>query len=281
MKTAIRLTALTVVVLVLALPSLAQDRGRPGGGTSTGASSAGSASVGASSSSRGVAGGVSMSSPGYSATVRNTVGGYGSGGGYVFVPAIPMYSSFNNYNYYSALRFFDYMQMRYGFFNMLQYGLWDRDRFYRNREPLVTPGMVQMTLRQPLRLSELLLADIEALEVLVSDLQAGKPVSGKQIESKAQEIRELAKRIRGDESLQFFDPRKARDITEDADRLGLGAIARLREMALELNSQLRNMVDQKTTTTVSVNTLNQASFQSLSKGIEKLSKVVENAKPRT
>jgi hypothetical protein len=206
-------------------------------------------------------------------------GGFGGGGGtpYVYVPSYPVYSSFNNYNYYSALRFFDYMQLRYGFFSMMQYGLWDMNRFYRNREPLVTPGMMQMTLQQPLRLSELLLADIESLEAMISDLQAGKSVDKKQIESKTQDIRDLAKRIRGDQSLQFFDPRKARDITDDADRLGLGAIARLRELALELNSQLRTMVDQKTTTTVSVNTLNQSSFQSLSKGIEKLSKVVEKS----
>jgi len=285
MKNSIRITVLLLVVLVLALPSLAQDRGRPSGGTTSSAGASAGAASSSAGSSRGYVGGVSTSSPGYSEPFRNNspMASYGSGGsGYLApAPVMPAYSSFNNSNYYSALNFLNMLPFRYGAFNMLQYNVWDINRFYRNREPFTTPGMLKMTLQQPLKLSNMLLADIEELQAMVNDLQAGKTVPKEQIQAKAQEIRVLARRIREDEAVTFFDLRKAHDVTKDADHLGLEAIAQLREMALDLNTQLRNMYQETSASTVSVNTLNQASFQSLSKGIEKLSKVIENATPRT
>jgi uncharacterized coiled-coil DUF342 family protein len=179
------------------------------------------------------------------------------------------------------MNFSNYLWSNYNWFQLMQFGLWDMHRFYINREPLITPQMVRLTLDTPLAASERLLADVDALQALVDDMQAGKPVTKEQISAKTQEIRELAKRIRSSQSIAFFDLGKRQDVTKGVDKLGLGAISQLREMALDLNGQLKGMYNQTATSTISVNSLNQASFESLSKGIEKLSKVIENAKPRS
>lgn len=288
MKDAIRRIGLTVLttglVMVLVLPLAAHAQGRPsGGGTSSGAASSGS--TGSTANSRGASGGVSAASSYYSAPTRNVGGSYASspGGGISTssVPRIPAGSSFTNYNYYRFLNFSNWLGMNYSWFQLMQFGLWDMHRFYVNREPLITPQMVHLTLSSPLAASERLLAEVDALQALVDDTQAGKPVTKEQVSAKTQEIRGLAKRIRSCQPLAFFDLGKRQDVTKGVDKLGLGAISQLRQMALELNSQLKGMYNQTVTSTVSVNSLNQASFESLSKGIEKLSKVIENAKPRS
>jgi len=48
-------------------------------------------------------------------------------------------------------------------------------------------------------------------------------------------------------------------------------------MAVDMNTQLKAMYDQNSTATVSVQNLSQPSFESLSKGIERLTKVIENS----
>jgi uncharacterized coiled-coil DUF342 family protein len=159
--------------------------------------------------------------------------------------------------------------------------MFDLNRYYRNREPLITPDLVHMTLREPLSASQKLLQNVDELQTMVQAMQEGKSVDKEDLEAKTQEIRALAKKIRQYEPVSYFDLRKSRDLTKGVDNLGLGAISQLRELALQLNSQLRSMYDQKVTSTVSVNSLNQASFESLSKGIEKLAKVIESSKPRS
>jgi hypothetical protein len=178
------------------------------------------------------------------------------------------------------MSFFSYLQNNY-WFEMMQLRMYDFNRYYRNREPLVTPAVVQMTLREPLSASQKLLESVDALQVLLDAAQAGKPVNKADIEAKTQEIRTFAKKIRQNEPIAYFDLRKSRDVTKGFDNLGPGAISQLRELALQLNSQLKSMYDQKVTSSVSVNSLNQASFESLSKGIEKLAKAIENYKPRS
>jgi len=99
------------------------------------------------------------------------------------------------------------------------------------------------------------------------------------IYSKTQEIRELAKKIRQDESLAFFDQRRDKDTlkTENAGELGLEAVHRLREVALDLNSQLKDMYSQSQPSTISVQSLAAPSFESLTKGIDRLSKVIDSS----
>ena len=152
-------------------------------------------------------------------------------------------------------------------------------RFYRNSEPLVTPHLMKMVVREPLSLSAQMLAAADELEMMVSDFEAGKPVPKQDITAKAQEIRELAKKIRKDNTLSFVDQRADKEVPkgENTETLGLETIRQLRTMAVDMNTQLKAMYDQNSTATVSVQNLSQPSFESLSKGIERLTKVIENS----
>lgn len=152
-------------------------------------------------------------------------------------------------------------------------------RFYRNSEPLVTPHLMKMVVREPLSLSTRMLAAVDELGALVSDFEGGKPVPKQDITTKAQEIRELAKKIRKDNTLSFVDQRADKEVPkgENTETLGLETIRQLRTMAVDMNTQLKAMYNQNSTATVSVQNLSQPSFESLSKGIERLTKVIENS----
>ncbi len=183
-------------------------------------------------------------------------------------------TSFTSVNtYYAWQDFYGYLRMHY-----MMNGLYF-SRFYRNCEPLVTPQLMRLTTREPLRLSLQMMTAVDELEAMLQAREAGKPVSKQEITAKAQEIRELAKRIRQDQALTFIDQRKDKDILKgnNIESLGLESVARLREMVTDLNSQLKSLYAENATSTVSVNSLSQPSFESLSKGIEKLSKAIENS----
>jgi hypothetical protein len=156
------------------------------------------------------------------------------------------------------------------------------NRFTRNVEPLITPQLLKLALQEPLGVSSEMILAVDELEAMVSDLQAGKPVRKEDISEKAQAIREMAKKIRRDNSLAFIDQRtdKSTPKNEDFDNLGLEAVRQLRQMVTDLNTQLKGMYNQQTTSTVSVHSLTQPSFESLSKGIEKLTKVIESSARR-
>jgi hypothetical protein len=150
-------------------------------------------------------------------------------------------------------------------------------RFYRNTEPLVTPELMKLTLRGPLSLSTQMVSAVDQLQAMLTDLQAGKQVNKQDIAAKTQEIRDLAKKIRQDQSLAFVDRRLDQSLGKgnQFDDLGLAGIDQLRELATDLHTQLKAMYSQSTTSSVSVQNLSQPSFTSLSKGIEKLTKVIE------
>jgi len=155
-------------------------------------------------------------------------------------------------------------------------------RFYSNREPLVTPAMLRLTLRQPLFLSTEMLRMIDQLEMLCRDSLAGKAVDKEALIEKAQSIRKLAKVIRGNRTLSVIDLRSERDVV-DADAFGalsLESIAKLRELALNLNHQLSNMISTSSSSTISLESYKEASFESISKGIEKACKAIENSSRR-
>jgi len=155
-------------------------------------------------------------------------------------------------------------------------------RFYRNSEPLVTPQLMKMTIREPLSLSTQMLAAADELETMVSDFKAGKPIPKQDIAAKALEIRELAKKIRKDNTLSFVAQRGDKEVLKggDAETMGLEAVRQLRTMAVDMNTQLKALYNQNSTATVSVQNLSQPSFESLSKGIERLTKVIENSAKR-
>ncbi len=152
------------------------------------------------------------------------------------------------------------------------------NRFFMNSEPLITPYLMKVTMKEPLKMSMEMVSLADELEALVQARQDGKPVGKEEIAAKAQAIRELAKKLRRDQALGFVDQRKDQDLLagSDINRVGLDATARLHEMVTDLNTQLKAMYDETSTATVSVSTLTQPSFGSLSKGIERLSKSIEN-----
>ncbi len=268
MKMPVGFLASCILAPLLTLPLSAQDRGgrQQGGGAATAGSTAGrtavvsSAPVSSSTSSRAVA----TSSTSYAAP--------GSHGSTVvsYTPDLTRTSFTSSRSYWDSLSYF------YWVHNNFYVNRYYFSRFYRNTEPLLTPQLAKLTMSQPLHLSNKLLASIDQLEGMMQDQQAGKAVSKADIAAKTEEIRDIAKQIRQDQSVVFFDQRKEKDLLKGAQHAELGpeAIAQMREMALDLNHQIRNLYEQKSTAIVSVEALSAPSFSSLSKGIERLSKVV-------
>jgi hypothetical protein len=189
----------------------------------------------------------------------------------------PKYTSF-----YSARSFYRWQDYLYRLRHRYLLNGYYFSRFYRNREPLLTPRMQKLSVRDPLVLSNYMLAAIDELEQMLVDARAGQPVDKKEISNKTKEIRDFAKKIRKDDLLSYLDQRKDKNLTRGRqyDQLGLEAIHELRQMALDLNAQLRHMYQQDSTATVSVSALTQPSFESLSKGIDKLCKIIDKSAKR-
>ncbi len=276
MKTTIKLLFSVLVISVLALPAFSQ--GRPGGSSDRdhGSSGAGVSSAPAVSPmpSVGSYGSREVSAPRDTGRmVSYGSGGAGRGTAYLPAPNLKGTSFTTLTTFYDWQNFYYYLQTRY-MMNSLYF-----TRFYRNVEPLVTPQLLRLTMREPLRLSMQMMTAVDELEALLQARQSGKPVDKQEIAAKAEEIRDLAKHIRSNQALSFVDQRKEKDVLkgDNIEKLGLEAVSQLREMATDLNTQLKAMYTQDTTSTVSVSSLSQPSISSLSKGIEKLSRAIESS----
>jgi len=275
MKSMIKLIAVISCLCLLALPMLAYAQ------RATTSSSGDGRSVGTSSSSSGVA--TASSSPSSSArsdsgsysggTARPSFGSSGSGnsgGGGQFVPSLHG-TSF--YSYGTYLRWQDFLWRLQTF-----YGFWmDNSRFLRNCEPLLTPRLASLAALRPLTTSAELLRLVDELSSLLGEARSGNAVDKNAINSTAEQIRRLAKQIRSDQALSFVDRRNDIDLAKagNFDQLGLDAVERLREVALDLNNQLKTLSEQSQTSTVSVDYLSRPSFDSLTKGIDKLTRVIQ------
>ncbi len=276
MKTTISACA---VVLLLAVSGIAGEQ-RPAAGSddrAAGGASAGSSSVG----SRGISGGGTAAvapvvssrdvySNSSSRVVNNTSFPSGSSG-VAHTPDLSRSSFVSQSLWLRSQDYFWYLQSYYGV-NPYYFR-----RFYRNSEPLMTPQIAKLTLRQPVANSMGMLAAVDQLEALIRDRQEGKNVSQQEIAAKTDQIRKLAKEIRNDQSVAFFDQRKEKDLLKGMNLNTLEALAQLREMITDLNVQLKGLYDQSQTFAVSVDSLTQPSLNSLSKGIEKLSKSIETS----
>ncbi len=282
--------ALAVLVSLLILPAHAQEeRTRPatadpaGGGQARGMTAASQAAP--SIASRGVASSTATSAPAMTSsreTGRNEgVFAGSSQGGRINPMAAPDLkgSSFvSNGAYFAWQEFYYNLQQRYFF------GSYDVARFYRNREPLLTPRIQKAALRQSMNYSGRMVAAVEELEIFLDALEAGAAIDKNEIIGKAREIRELAKQLRKDPLLSFTDQREDRDLLRGRDKelkqLGLDAIEELRQMIVDVDTQMKGMYRETRTSTISLDTLSQPSFASLSKGIERLSKVIEDSAKR-
>jgi hypothetical protein len=270
-------------MLLIGLPLAGQDR-RPatadggGGRSGPGNSSAGTASI----ASRGIAMGgtssTSSSGTGSSRSVGNAPAFVAGGGSFTHVPNLT-HTSFSSPSMYLGFNDLLWHMRRYYGFSTFSSGYYF-SRFYRNIEPLLNPQIAKLALRQPLSSSMKMIATIDELEALIRDRQAGKVVSQKDIEARTEEIRDLAKEIRMDPSVVFYDQRKNKDLLKGSKLDTLEALAQLRALATDLNVQLKGLYIADQPFAVSIDTLSQPSLQSLSKGIEKLSKNIESAARR-
>jgi hypothetical protein len=286
MKTLIRYALVLTLMAVMAVTVLGQSRGGgPSGGSSSSSSGSGSTSSVDSRGSSGVS--VSSSSGSgsydYAPASRGNSGSYsssagggtyggGGGGGYHYAPNLQG-TSWSSYNTWLAYeRYYYYMQSMYymnpGYFV----------RFSRNVEPLATPELVKLTYRKPLKISLQMLDAVQELEEMLQTNQVDK----QSVLSKIQEIRELDKQILKNEGLSFMDQRRDKDTLKAAEveKLGLDAVAKLREIVTDLSTALKNAYNQSTPSVVSVESLSQPSFKSMCKEIDRVTKVLENSARR-
>jgi hypothetical protein len=155
-------------------------------------------------------------------------------------------------------------------------------RFSRNVEPLATPELIKLTYRKPLKLSLQMLDAVQELEEMLQTSESGKQIDKLALMAKIQEIRELDKQILKDEGLDFLDQRRDKESLKSfrVDKLGLEAVAKLREMVTDLSTQLKNTYNQATPAVISVQSLSQPSFKSMCKEIDKLTRALESSARR-
>lgn len=278
-----RLAVSIAVAMLLSLPLFSQDRTRPSSG-GTGSSDRGAvASPGV----RTAAPSASVSTRSYSDasyggsnTYSNVANrGFAASGYNAPAPAVRYLPTLQGTSFYSMTQYYYWndflfrLRSRYWLDNMYF------SRFYRNSEPLLTPRLQKLAVRDPLMLSRQMLASIDEVAAMLEARDSGQPVDRDLVIAKTREIREMAKKIQGDDLLPYVDQRKEVDMLkgQDVKSLGLAAVNDLRQMTLDLNRQLRNLYDDTSTATVSVNELNQPSFVSLSKSIGQLCKVIEGS----
>ena len=273
-----------LVVLLAVLPLPAQNRGAAGSGSDAGRGVATGATYSGSASS------YSTGSPSYS--TYSGGGSYSADplgnrafGGTSFGSGLGNYGGRPNLNGTSFYTY-DYWNMWNNYYTYL-YHYYSLNpsyftRFYYNREPLMTPAMLRITLRQPMFISTEMLTMIDQLEMMLGDAKSGKAVDKEEIIAKSQAIRKMAKLIRENRTLTMIDLREETDAYKESntDALSLESIGKLRELALDLNRQLREMYSMSSSSTISVQSYKDYSFESMAKGIEKACKAIENSSKR-
>jgi hypothetical protein len=287
MKNLLKYGFVAVLVLVMAMSAWGQTQGSGSGSTHTSSGSSSSAAD------RGVSVGSTSSTVSTAPSTSRDYGSSGSGSysssnppayfggnsgrtGNYYMPNLTGTSFYTSDSYWRWMEFRYYLSSFYGL-NSLYF-----TRFTTNREPLTTPELVRLTFRKPLKLSLQMLDSVQELEEMLNNAQSGQQVDKQAIIAKIQEIRELDKQIQKDQGLDYFDQRRDKEVFKDvqADKLGLDAIAKLREMVTDLSTQLKNMYNQTQPSVVSVQSLSEPSFKSMCKEIDKLTKVIENSARR-
>lgn len=219
------------------------------------------------------AGSVGHASTGIASASSSSTSNAGTG---VYQPNLQG-SSFRTFNsYYMWNSYYSYLSTS---FNVSPIYF---DRFYRNTEPLITPVMLKLTLREPIRLTSEMLDSIDRLQEMLEAGLSGTSTDRQALMGKSKHIRELAKRIRQNQTLSYVDLRENKNLYNKTEHNTFSpeAMQRLREMATDLDRQLRNMYRQAYTSTVSVESYQEPSLESLTKGIEKICKVIETYSKR-
>jgi len=277
------LALVSAFAIAIVLPADAQHHSASGGGGNHGSSGAGS--VGSVSSTTTTSS--SNTSTTYS-TISTTSQSYSyRGASNGFSPAAPaqtifftpntQYSSFQNLNmYWNWQHFFSRLQNEYYFSPAYS------RRFIVNREPLLTPSLLRIAVRKPLRLSSVLISELDNLDAMFLKMKNGEDIDKKQIALKIKEIRDISKQISKSSDWDVIDQRKDKDILKGMQLGGfsLEDRARLREIVTDLHTQLQDWYNSSSTNTISATSLTQPSIESLTKGIEKISKAMEKSVKR-
>lgn len=264
------------MALLVASPLWAQ-RAAPGGaaegGRAAGADSSGTSSAPAYSSTSSTSSYSYSGTSGYSGYVPEL-----GNRGYTISPSrvVPKlegtcFRSASDYNYWQ--NYYDYLYSAYHIYPIYF------SRFTRNYEPKMTPAMLKIALRDPLVLTKEMLRAIDELETMLADTRTGKATDKDDIVKKSQEIRNFAKAIRMNPTIAVIDlsSKKVINTGQETDALDPEAIAKLREMALDLDRQFTNLYSLTSSSTVSADSLMAPSFVSQAKAIEKLCKNIEHA----
>jgi hypothetical protein len=284
MKSVRNVALVSVFAIALGLPAGAQDRHASGRSGNNGSSGGGNVSSTYSSSSSTSTSSVSTvsstsSSVSQSYDYRGAAHGYSSNApnSAGIVAPSPQYSSFTTWNMYWDWQHF-YSRLQNEYLLNPTYG----HRFMVNREPLLTPSLLRIAVRKPLRLSSTLMSNLDALDAMLQKLQNGEQADKTQITLQIREIRKIAKQISNSSDWNLIDQRKDKDILKGTQLGGisLSDSARLREIATDLRTQLQSWYNSSSTNTISASSLTQPSIASLTKGIEKISKAMENSVKR-
>jgi len=215
----------------------------------------------------------SSSAPDYS----GATGSYGGGAYYGGLTPNLTGTSFGSlYLYYDWINYYSYLCRTYHM-NPDYFA-----RFYRHQEPLITPRILKLTLQTPLQQSSHMLAAIDELEMILQRKESGESIGKNELLGQLTKIRGLAKKIRKNQTLSLVDLRKDKELydIENCKFSSPEALRKMREMALDIERQLRNLYNQPTTSIISVEDYQQPSLESLAKGIEKICKAIENSTKR-
>lgn len=159
-------------------------------------------------------------------------------------------------------------------------------RYAQGDSPL-TRESVEMALSKSVKASEALSIASRDLLGLIADYQAGQLANAsfeELVKAKTQEIRKHSKNIRKDHLLQYLDNRQDR-------KLGVAEKAQSVEGLRSLTGELRGLVDQierdlssyyaeDKTRVVQIDDLQRPSFDSLTKGIDRLAKTISKSASR-
>jgi len=171
---------------------------------------------------------------------------------------------------------------RYYFLNGYNY-LW---RYQQGDSPLTQHSM-GIALQQCASASLGLLRLSDKLEGLVDQYESGELTQKdfeRQIGQTTKEIRKLSKKIRKDDFLDYIDQRQTKHVPsfpEATSVAGLRSLTKqLRLMAREIDFGLDTYRKEDMSRTVNVRELEQPSYDSLTKGIDRLSKTINNSARR-
>ncbi|MGW8180128.1 MAG: hypothetical protein ACWGQW_15415 [bacterium] len=230
---------------------------------------------------------ISRSSPSRNSVSTGSSGQRSSGSRNGFGVSIPTQTYSPNYNwnwgYWNDTNLFVYRLMsRYYFLNGYNY-LW---RYQQGDSPL-TQHSVQIALQECASASGGLLRLSDQLEHIVNQYESGELSQAdfeRQVDQATKQIRKLSKKIRKDDFLDYIDQRqkdKVPSFPEAASVGGLRSLTRqLRLMAYEVDRGLEMFNKEDMTRTVNVRELEQPSFDSLTKGIDRLSKTISKSARR-